>query len=157
MYLKLPLHLSLPLLLSFYWSGHVSPSLWSKVSKIALWRFSLNVFVIVFVFVFVIVFLLVRSCFFHHSDQMSQRSTVSKIDVIVFVIVFVFVFVFVVVFLLVRSCFLMVPISFAKLGFGLEDQKALNPTQWVSEWVNEWGRPRAARAVKNWLTYLGNA
>ena len=36
-----------------------------KVSKIALWRCSLNVFVIVFVFVFVfvVVFLLVRSCF----------------------------------------------------------------------------------------------
>ena len=99
----------------------------SKVSKIALWRCSLNVFVIVFVFVFVIVFLLVRSCFFHHSDQMSQRSTVSKIDVIVFVIVFVFVFVFVVVFLLVRSCFSMTPISFARFRFGLEGQKALKP------------------------------
>ena len=38
-----------------------------KVSEIALWRCSLNVFaifiVIVFVFVFVVVFLLVRSCF----------------------------------------------------------------------------------------------
>ena len=38
-----------------------------KVSKIALWRCSLNVFVIVivflFVFVFVVIFLLVRSCF----------------------------------------------------------------------------------------------
>ena len=39
----------------------------SKVSEIALWRCSLNLFVIfivfVFVFVFVVVFLLVRSCF----------------------------------------------------------------------------------------------
>ena len=39
---------------------------------------------------------------------------------IVFVFVFLFVFVFVVVFLLVRSCFLKTPISFARLGFGLE-------------------------------------
>ena len=58
----------------------------SKVSEIALWRCSLNVFVIFIVIVFV----------------------------------FVFVFVFVVVFLLVRSCFLKTPISFARLGFGLE-------------------------------------
>ena len=35
----------------------------SKVSKIAPWRCSLNVFVNVFVFVFLVVFLLVRSCF----------------------------------------------------------------------------------------------
>ena len=151
MYLKSSLSLSLPLLLSFYWSGHVSPSLWSKVSKIALWRFSLNVFVIVFVFVFVIVFLLVRSCFFHHSDQMSQRSTVSKIDVIVFVIVFVFVFVFVVVFLLVRSWS---PSVLRSWGLVWKTRRL-----WIqhNEWVSEWGRPRAARAVKNWLTYLGNA
>ena len=47
----------------------------------------------------------------HHSDQMSQRSQVSRIalwwsslNVFVSVIVFVFVFVFVIVFFLVRSC-----------------------------------------------------
>ena len=47
----------------------------------------------------------------HHSDQMSQRSLVSRValwrcsqNVIVFVIVIVFVFVLVIVFLLVRSC-----------------------------------------------------
>ena len=47
----------------------------------------------------------------HHSDQMSQRSQVSRIalcgcspNVFVFVIVFVFVFVVVIVFFLVRSC-----------------------------------------------------
>ena len=106
---------------------------------------SLNVFVIVIVFF--IVFLLVRSCFFH-SDQMSQRSKVSKIafwscspNVFVIVIVFVIVFLLVrscflttlikclkgrslkalnVFVLLVRSCFLMTPIRFARLGFGLE-------------------------------------
>ena len=38
----------------------------------------------------------------------------------VFVIVIVIVFVFEVVFLLVRLCFLMIPISFARVGFGLE-------------------------------------
>ena len=47
----------------------------SKVSKIALWRCSLNVFVIaivfVIVFVFVVVFL-VRSCFFHHWSNASK-------------------------------------------------------------------------------------
>ena len=49
----------------------------------------------------------------HHSDQMSQRSQVSRIalwwsslNVFVSVIVFVFVFVFVIVFFLVRSCLL---------------------------------------------------
>ena len=53
----------------------------SKVSKIALWRCSLNVFVIVFVivFVFAVVFLLVRSCFLITlikclKGQKSQRS-----------------------------------------------------------------------------------
>ena len=47
-------------------SGQMSQR--SKGSKIALWRYSLNVIVIVivfvFAFVFVVVFLLVRSCFF---------------------------------------------------------------------------------------------
>ena len=65
----------------------------------------------VFVFVFVAVFLLGQVMFCYHSDQMSQRSKVSKIalwrcSLNVFVIVFVIVFVFAVVFLLVRSCFL---------------------------------------------------
>ena len=172
MYLSLSLSLSLALCLSsslsFCWSGHVSSSLWSnvskfkslkycslkvvsncichclchchchcaclrrclfagqvmfshrpdqmsqrsKVSKIALWRCSLNVFVIVFVFVFVFAFVFLgHAMSSHHSDQMSQLSQVSKIalwrcslNVFVIVIVFVFVFVFVVVFL-VRSCF----------------------------------------------------
>ena len=45
----------------FVGSSHVLLSLSSNVSKIALWRRSLNVFVIVFVFA--VVFLLVRSCF----------------------------------------------------------------------------------------------
>ena len=78
----------------------------------------------------------------HHSDQMSQRWKVSKIalwrcSLNVFVIVFVFVFVFV--FLLVMSCFLMIPINFARLGFGLEGWNALNPTQSVSESVTKVG------------------
>ena len=73
----------------------------SQVSKIALWRCSLNVFfiVIVFVLVFVIVFFgQVMSS--HHSYPMSQRSQVSRfalwrcsLNVFVFGIVFVFVFV----------------------------------------------------------------
>ena len=45
-----------------------------KVSKIALWRCSLNVFV------FVVVFFVGQVIFSHHSDQMSQRSIVSKIE-----------------------------------------------------------------------------
>ena len=62
--------------------------------------------------------------FSHHPDQMSQRSKVSKIalwrcSLNVSVIVFVF--------LLVGSCFLMIPISFARLEFGLDGWKALNP------------------------------
>jgi len=76
----------------------------SQVSRIALWRCSLNIFlfVIVFVSVFVIVivslFGLVMSP--HHSDQMLQKSQVSGIalwrcSLNVFVIVFVFFFVFV--------------------------------------------------------------
>ena len=47
------------------------------------------------------------------------------------------------------SCFLMTPINFAGFRFGSEGQKALNPTQFVSESVNNQGRPRAARAAKN--------
>ena len=78
--------------------------------------------------------------FSHHSNQMSQRWKVSKIalwrcSLNVFVIVFVFVFVF----LLVMSCFLMIPINFARLGFGLEGWNALNPTQSVSESVTKVG------------------
>ena len=63
MYLSLSLYLSLSSSLSFYWSGHISHhsdqmSQSSEVSKIALWRYSLNVIVIAFVFVFAFVFLL---------------------------------------------------------------------------------------------------
>ena len=120
----------------------------SKVPEIALWRCSL----------IVIVFLLVRSCFLDHSDQMSQRSKVSEIalwrcSLNVLVIVFVFVFAFVVVFLLVRSCFLMIPFCSARLGFGLEGRKALNPEQWICNTVSDQGRPRAARAAKHCQRY----
>ena len=89
----------------------------SQVTRIALWSYSLDVFVfvIVIVFVFVIVFVIV---FFrgqvmspHRSDQMSQRSQVSRIalgrcslNVFVIGIVIVIVFVFVIVFFQVRSC-----------------------------------------------------
>ena len=45
------------------------------------------------------------------------------------------------------SCFLMIPFSFARLGFGLEGRKALNPEQWICNIVSDQGRPRAARAV----------
>ena len=98
--------------------------------------------------------------FSHHSDQMSQRSEVSKIalwrcslNVFVFVTVFVFVFVsvFVVVFLVVRSCFLIISISFARLGCGVEGRKALNSTQSVSKSVNNQGRPRAAGQLKTFF------
>ena len=52
---------------------------WSKVTKIALWGRSQNIFVIVFVFVFVVLFFLVGSCFLItlincHKAQKSQRS-----------------------------------------------------------------------------------
>ena len=55
----------------------------SQVSRIALRRCSQNVFVIVIVIVFVFVFVFVN--FFghvmssHHSEQMSQRSQVSRV------------------------------------------------------------------------------
>ena len=52
MYLSSSLSLSLYFSLFFCWSGRVFSSLWPNVSKIALWRCSLNVFVIVFAFVF---------------------------------------------------------------------------------------------------------
>ena len=51
----------------------------SKVSKIALWRCSLNVFVIVFVFVFFRCLFVGQVMFSHQSDHMSQRSKVSNI------------------------------------------------------------------------------
>ena len=41
----------------------------------------------------------------------------------------------------------MIPFSFARLGFGLEGRKALNPEQWICNIVSDQGRPRAARAV----------
>ena len=63
-------------------------------SKIPLWGCSLNVFVIVIVFVFAFLIGFVGQVMFsHHSDQMSQRSKVSKKFVIVIVFVFAFVFV----------------------------------------------------------------
>merc|ERR1712141_144554 len=84
----------------------------------ALSRGSQNVIVIVIVIVFVFVFVFVN--FFghvmssHHSEQMSQRSQVSRIalrrcsqNVFVFVFIFVIVFVFLFVFVnffLVMSC-----------------------------------------------------
>ena len=37
------------------------------------------------------------------------------------------------------SCFLMIPINFARMGFGLEGWNALNPTQSVSESVTKVG------------------
>ena len=60
----------------------MSPHLKSlKVSGIALWRCSLNVFVFVFVFVIVFFFGWVMSP--RHSDQMSQRSQVSTLGLLV--------------------------------------------------------------------------
>ena len=74
----------------------------SKVSRIALWRCSLNVFVsvIVFVFVFVpvIVFFFGQFMSPHHSNQRSQRSSVSW----------------------VALCM------------------SISKVLWVSEWVTEW-------------------
>ena len=51
----------------------------SKVSKVALWRYSLNVIVFVFAFVFVVVFLLVRSCFFMTPISDSDDWRVTKV------------------------------------------------------------------------------
>ena len=85
----------------------------------------------------------------HHSDQMFQRSQVSRIalwrcslNVFVFVIVFVFVFVYDIVFLLVRSCPL---ITLIKCFKGHKSLGSLcccvflkrSLTQWVSEWVSD--------------------
>ena len=92
MYLSLSLWLCLSLLLSFFGqvrSLHHSDQMSqrSQVSRIALGRCSLNVFVFVIVFVFVFVFVFVIVYFFdlvkspHHSGQMSQRSQVSRIAI----------------------------------------------------------------------------
>ena len=86
----------------------------SQVSRIALRRSSQNVFVFVFVFVIVFVFIYVFVNFFghvmssYHSEQMSQRSQVSRIAPWRFslnVFVFVFVFVFVIDFFLTGHVF----------------------------------------------------
>ena len=122
-------------------------SQWSKISRVALWRCSLNVFVFVIVIVF---FLCLCHRLFlgqfmspHHSDQMSQRSKVSRIalwrcspNVFVSVIVFVFVFVFVIVFFLVSSCLLITPIKCLK---GHKSLRSLFVCQSVKyrEWVSD--------------------
>ena len=123
----------------FVGSGHVLLSLWSNVSKVkSLKDCSLAVFSKCICHCLCHC-LCLRHCLFvgqvmfsHHPDQMSQRSKVSKIalwrySLNVIVIVFAFVFVFVVVFFLVRLCFFMAPIRFARLEFGLDGWKALNP------------------------------
>ena len=82
----------------------------------------------------------------HHSDQMSQRSQVSRIahwrcslNVFVFVIVFVFVFVFVIVFFLVGSCLLVTLITCLKghkslrVLYGSVFQKCLGVSELVSD------------------------
>ena len=130
MYLAFSLSLSLylSLSLSFCWSRHVPSSLWSNVSKVTrLGGRSLKVFFkcISLCHCHYLCICLCHCIFvdqvmsIHHSEQMSQRSQVSRIPlwrcslnvlvfviVIVFVIVFVIVYVivFVIVFLLVRSC-----------------------------------------------------
>ena len=116
--LSLSLSLYVCLSLSFFWSSHVSSSLWSNVSKVTgLLDRSLKLFskCICLCNCLCHCHCLCQCLFFgqvmspHHSDQMSQRSQVSGIalwrcslNVCVFVIVFVFVFV--IVFFLVRSC-----------------------------------------------------
>ena len=98
----------------FFWSGHVSSSLWSNVSKVAsLWDCSLKVRskCIRLCHCLCLCISLCHCLFFgqvvspHHSGQMSQGSQVSwatlwrcSLNVFVFAIVFVFVFVFVIVF-----------------------------------------------------------
>ena len=114
--LEVYLSLSLSLSLSFCWSGNVSSSFLSNVSKvISLWDHILRVF---------------SKCLCHchclchcllvgqvispyHSHQITQRSLVSGItlwgcflNVFAIVFVFVIVIVFVIVFLLVKSCLL---------------------------------------------------
>ena len=130
------LYLNLSLSLSLFFFGqvmcaHHSDQMCqrSQVSRIALvmcslWMCSQNVF---FCYCLCLCICIchcifvghVMSC--HHSDQMSQRSQVSRIalwrcslNAFVFVIVFVFVFVFVSVFLLVRLCLLITLIKCVK-------------------------------------------
>ena len=87
MYLSSSLYLFSSLLLSFCWSGHVFSLLWSNVSKAkSLKDCSLKVFFKCICHCLCIC-LCLRCCFFvgqimfsHHSDQMSQRSKVSKIE-----------------------------------------------------------------------------
>ena len=136
MYLSLSLSLSLSLYLSlslsFCWSGHVSSSLWSNVSKVtSLKDRSLKVLskCICLCHCLCLCICLCHCLFVgqvmspHYSDQMSQKSQVSlvviwgsslNVFVIVFVIVIVIVFVFVIVFLLVRSCLLITLITCLK-------------------------------------------
>ena len=150
--------------LCLFWSCHVFSSLWSNVSMVKILKdCSLKVFskCICHGHCRCLCLCLCRCLFVgqvmfpHHSDQMSQRSKVSKIalwrySLNVIVIVFVFAFVFVVVFLLVRSCFFMNPSVLQGFRFGLEGWKALNPIQPICRTVtSNKGRPRAARAAKN--------
>ena len=132
MYFSLSLSLSLYLSLSWYifCSCHVSSSLWSNVAKVtSLWDRSLMEFSkCIFLCHCLFLCICLCHCLFlgqvmspHHSDQMSQRSQVSRIapwryslNVFVFVTVFVFVFVFVIVFLFVRSCLLITLIKCLK-------------------------------------------
>ena len=163
MYLSLSLSLSLSLLLSFCWSGHVFSSLWSnvsrpKISKIALWRCSLNVFVIVivfvFVFVFVVVFLLARSCFLITlikclKGQKSQRNLSLSLSLSLHLS------------LLVRSCFFMTSISFARFRFGLEGRKAgwlwiQHNDKTVSKWVTKVGLELPGKLKMWWAWFTGD-
>ena len=66
---KMYLSLSLSLTLFPYWPGHISLSLWSNVSKISLWRCSLNVFLSLSLFLYLSSYL----SFCHHSGQKSQE------------------------------------------------------------------------------------
>ena len=86
----------------FFWSGHVSSSFWSNVSKVtSLWDRS-----------FKVLSKYICHCLFlgqvmspHHSDQMSQRSQVSRVALYRCSLnVFAFVTVWVIVIWLVRSC-----------------------------------------------------
>ena len=140
-----------------------------KVSKIARWKCSLNVFVIeiviviVFVFVFVVAFF-GQVIFSHHSDQMSQWSRVSKIAlpkcslnvfVIVFVIVFVFFIVSVVVFFVDQVMFSHGPPSVFR-GFGLVWKAGrlwIQHSQYARTAIYQ-GRPRGARVAKNVHVHL---
>ena len=105
-------------LIIFFWSGHVSSSPWSNISKLtSLWDRSLKVLFECICLCHCLCLCICHChCLFygqvmshHHSDQMSQRSQVPRTalwrcSLNVFVIVIVFVFV--IVFFLVRSCLL---------------------------------------------------